>query len=254
MERRAQLAIGLSEAEIRSIVRKLERLPTDVELYAFDAQWSEHCSYKSSRRHLRKLPTDGPTVMQGPAEDAGILHLGEWQGDAYGVVIAHESHNHPSQVVPFEGAATGIGGIVRDVLCMGAEVVASADPLRFGLPKPGSHAAYVAAGAVDGIGAYGNAVGVPNIAGDVYFHESFTENCLVNVVALGLVRADRILHSRVPTGGAGYDLVLVGKATDGSGFGGAAFASLVLDAGEAQANKSAVQVPDPFLKNVIMHA
>jgi phosphoribosylformylglycinamidine synthase len=156
--------------------------------------------------------------------------------------------------VPFEGAATGVGGILRDVLCMGAEVVASADPLRFGPIAPGSHAAYVAAAAVDGIGAYGNAVGVPNIAGDVYFHESFAENCLVNVVAVGTVRRDRIIHSRVPPDGAGYDLVLVGKATDASGFGGAAFASLVLDASLAQANKSAVQVPDPFLKSVIMRA
>src|SRR5450755_78995 len=253
MERRAQLAIGLSEAEIRSIVRKLERLPTDVELYAFDAQWSEHCSYKSSRRHLRKLPTDGPTVMQGPAEDAGILHLGEWQGEAYGVVIAHESHNHPSQVVPFEGAATGIGGIVRDVLCMGAEVIAIADPLRFGrLDDP--HCRYVAQGVVDGIAAYGNAIGVPNIGGDVYIDASFDDNVLVNVVALGLVKQADIIHSKAPADSLGWDIVLVGKATDRSGFGGASFSSVTLDEAYAQANKGAVQVPDPFLKNVIMRA
>jgi phosphoribosylformylglycinamidine synthase len=251
--RRGKLAIGLSAEEIRTIVRTLGRAPTDVELYAFDAQWSEHCSYKSSRRHLRKLPTDGPTVMQGPAEDAGILHLGEWQGQAYGVVIAHESHNHPSQVVPFEGAATGIGGIVRDVLCMGAEVIAIADPLRFGrLDDP--HCRYVAQGVVDGIAAYGNAIGVPNIGGDVYIDSSFDENVLVNVVALGLVKQTDIIHSKAPAGSLGWDIVLVGKATDRSGFGGASFSSLTLDEADAQANKGAVQVPDPFLKNVIMRA
>lgn len=247
-------SLALTPHELRQIRERIGRDPTRAEAHAFAIQWSEHCSYKSSRALLRRLPTKSRDVIVPVGEDAGILRAGEVNGVEYGVVVAHESHNHPSQVVPFEGAATGIGGILRDVLCMGAEVVASADPLRFGPPDAGSHAAYVAAGAVDGIAAYGNAVGVPNIAGDVYFHESFTDNCLVNVVALGLVRTDRILHSRVPPGGADYDLVLVGKATDGSGFGGAAFASVVLDAAEAQSNKSAVQVPDPFLKNVIMRA
>jgi phosphoribosylformylglycinamidine synthase subunit PurL len=245
-------ALALSPAELRAIAERIGRNPTRAEAHAFAIQWSEHCSYKSSRPLLKRLPTKSRDVLVGVGEDAGILRAATIDGVEYGVVVAHESHNHPSQVVPFEGAATGIGGILRDVLCMGAEVVASADPLRFGPPQIGTHAAYVAAAAVDGIAAYGNAVGVPNIAGDVYFHESFADNCLVNVVALGIVRADRIVHSRVPRDGAGYDLVLVGKATDGSGFGGAAFASLILDAAQAQANKSAVQVPDPFLKNVIM--
>ena len=253
IDSRAKLGLGLSDDELRTIVKTLGRAPTLVELYAFDAQWSEHCSYKSSRRHLRKLPTDGPTVMQGPAEDAGILHLGEWQGENYGVVIAHESHNHPSQVVPFEGAATGIGGIVRDVLCMGAEVIALADPLRFGrLDDP--HCRYVAQGVVDGIAAYGNAIGVPNIGGDVYIDSSFDDNVLVNVVALGLVKQTEIIHSKAPPDALGWDIVLVGKATDRSGFGGASFSSVTLDEGDAQANKSAVQVPDPFLKNVVMRA
>ncbi len=245
--------LALTPAEVRCIANTLARDPTIVEAHAFDAQWSEHCSYKSSRAQLRKLPTDGPTVMQGPQEDAGIVHLGEWRGKRYGIVIAHESHNHPSQVVPFEGAATGIGGIVRDVLCMGARVVALADPLRFG-PLDDSHCRYVAQGVVDGIAAYGNAIGVPNIAGDVYFHEGFRDNCLVNVVALGLVEQDGIIHSAAPPNSAGWDIVLVGKATDRSGFGGAAFSSLALDECDAQQNKSAVQVPDPFLKNVLMRA
>ena len=247
--------LALRVDELRRIAQTLGRDPSVVEVHAFDAQWSEHCSYKSSRHLLRSLPTDGPTVMQGPAEDAGILHLGEFNGDKYGVVIAHESHNHPSQVVPFEGAATGVGGIVRDVLCMGAEVIAVADPLRFGrVDDPESHQRYVAQGAVDGIAAYGNAIGIPNIAGDVYFDERFDDNCLVNVVALGLVKQAEIIHSAAPANSAGWDIVLVGKATDMSGFGGAAFSSVTLDEEDAEANKGAVQVPDPFLKNVIMRA
>jgi phosphoribosylformylglycinamidine synthase len=251
----AQTGLALRTDELRRIAERLGRDPGIVEVHAFDAQWSEHCSYKSSRHLLRKLPTDGPTVMQGPAEDAGILHLGEWNGDKWGVVIAHESHNHPSQVVPFEGAATGVGGIVRDVLCMGAEVIAVADPLRFGrVEDPESHQRYVAQGAVDGIAAYGNAIGVPNIAGDVYFDERFDDNCLINVVALGLLKEQDIIHSAAPPNSAGWDIVLVGKATDTSGFGGAAFSSVTLDEEDADANKGAVQVPDPFLKNVIMRA
>jgi phosphoribosylformylglycinamidine synthase len=245
--------LALKIEEVRKIAARLEREPTIVELHAFDAQWSEHCSYKSSRRFLSRLPTDGPTVMQGPQEDAGIVHLGTWAGKEYGIVIAHESHNHPSQVVPFEGAATGIGGIVRDVLCMGARVIGIADPLRLG-PLEDPHCRYVAQGVVDGIAAYGNAIGVPNIGGDIYFHEGFRDNALVNVVALGLVDREGIIHSHAPEGADGWDLVLVGKATDRSGFGGAAFSSLVLDEDDAEANKGAVQVPDPFLKNVIMRA
>jgi phosphoribosylformylglycinamidine synthase len=247
-------ALALTAVELRAIVARIGRNPTRAEAHAFAIQWSEHCSYKSSRALLKKLPTRSSDVLVPVGEDAGVLRVGEVDGVTYGVVVAHESHNHPSQVVPFEGAATGVGGILRDVLCMGAEVVASADQLRFGGLELGTHQAYVAASAVDGIAAYGNAVGVPNIAGDVYFHPSFADNCLVNVVALGIVRADRIVHSRVPDGGDGFDLILVGKATDASGFGGAAFASLVLDASEADSNKSAVQVPDPFLKSVIMRA
>jgi phosphoribosylformylglycinamidine synthase II len=250
---RSRIGVALSADEVRAIVAELGRIPTDTELFAFDAQWSEHCSYKSSRHHLRKLPVDGPTVMQGPAEDAGILHLGTWNGARYGVVIAHESHNHPSQVVPFEGAATGVGGIVRDVLCMGAEVIGIADPLRFGrLDDP--HCRYVAQSVVDGIAAYGNAIGVPNLGGDVYIDESFDDNVLVNVVAIGLIKETEIIHSHAPPDSIGYDIVLVGKATDRSGFGGASFSSLTLDDADAEANKGAVQVPDPFLKNVIMRA
>ncbi|MEO6835652.1 MAG: AIR synthase related protein, partial [Candidatus Tumulicola sp.] len=247
--------VALRDDELARIVQRLGREPTPVELHAFDAQWSEHCSYKSSRHHLKTLPTAGPDVVLGPGEDSGILHLGEHAGERYGIVVAHESHNHPSQVVPYEGAATGIGGIVRDVLCMGAEVIAVADPLRFGrVDDPASHQRYVARGVVDGIGAYGNAIGVPNLAGDAYFDEGYDDNCLVNVVALGIVKESEIVHSHAPPGADGWDIVLVGKATDPSGFGGASFSSLTLDAADEEANKGAVQVPDPFLKNVLMRA
>lgn len=248
-----RLRLALSDDELRRIAEHLGRLPSDTELFAFDAQWSEHCSYKSSREHLGKLPTTGPNVLLGVGEDAGIVRLGEWQGETYGIVVAHESHNHPSQVVPFEGAATGVGGIVRDVLCMGAEVIGIADPLRFGRLE-NEHCRYVAQSVVDGIAAYGNAIGVPNVGGDVFFDESFDDNVLVNVIALGLVKEKDIIHSRAPKGSAGWDIVLVGKATDRSGFGGASFSSLMLDDEDAEQNKGAVQVPDPFLKNVIMRA
>ncbi len=247
--------VALRDDELERIVERLGRKPSIVELHAFDAQWSEHCSYKSSRHHLKRLPARGSSVVLGPGEDAGILHLGVHRGERYGVVVAHESHNHPSQVVPFEGAATGIGGIVRDVLCMGAEVIAVADPLRFGaIEEQGTHQCYVAQGVVDGIGAYGNAIGVPNLAGDVYFDDGFDENCLVNVVALGVVKESDAIASRAPKGAEGWEIVLVGKATDPSGFGGASFSSLSLDAEDAELNKSAVQVPDPFLENVLMRA
>ncbi len=247
--------LGFRVDELRRVAAGLGRNPSIVEAHAFAAQWSEHCSYKSSRQHLKRLPTKAPQVILGPGEDAGILRLGEHNGERYAIVVAHESHNHPSQVVPFEGAATGVGGIVRDVLCMGAEVVAIADALRFGrVDDADSHQRYVATSAVDGIAAYGNAIGVPNIAGDVYFDERFNENCLVNVIALGILKENDIIHSKAPPDSAGWDIVLVGKATDASGFGGAAFASLTLDAADAEANKGAVQVPDPFLKNVIMRA
>jgi phosphoribosylformylglycinamidine synthase subunit PurL len=253
--RLADVAVALRPDELARIRERLGREPTLVELHAFDAQWSEHCSYKSSRHLLKKLPTTGTAVVLGPAEDSGILHLGEWNGDRYGIVIAHESHNHPSQVVPFEGAATGIGGIVRDVLCMGAHVIAVADPLRFGtIDDPHSHQRYVAQGVVDGISAYGNAIGVPNIAGDCYFDSRFDDNCLVNVVSMGIVKESEIIHSYAPRRADGWDIVLVGKATDPSGFGGASFSSLTLDAQDEDSNKGAVQVPDPFLKSVIMRA
>ena len=250
-------AISLTLNEVKRAVSLLGRNPTLTELYIFNTQWSEHSSYKSSRSVLKKyLPIEGPSVILGPSEDSGILYLATVNGERYGLVISHESHNHPSQVVPYEGAATGIGGIVRDVLCMGARVIALADPLRFGNPfgKQKNKVRYIANGVVDGIAGYGNPLGIPNIAGDVYFNDSFDENCLVNVVCLGLVKEKDIIHSKAPKNSDGYDIIVVGKATDNSGFGGAAFASLILDEKDEESNKGAVQVPDPFLKNVLIRA
>lgn len=253
--------LTLAPSEARKVAELLGRDPTLTEMTLFDTMWSEHCSYKSSRPHLKKhLPTTGENVVVGPVEDAGVVDFGEINGKNYGIIFAHESHNHPSQVMPVEGAATGIGGIVRDVYCMGGEVIATLDPLRFGWPAPESldddeaaHRVDIARQVVDGIWQYGNAIGVPNLGGDVYFHHSFNENCLVNVVAVGLVEHDHITHSRVPAEAADepYDLILVGKPTDWSGMGGAAFASATLDAEQAMENKGSVQTPDPFLKRIL---
>ncbi len=247
--------IGMSASEARSIASILGRDPTIAELFCYDAMWSEHCSYKSSRSVLREfLPTEGPNVVMGPVEDSGIVSI----DDEWCVVISHESHNHPSQILPNEGAATGIGGIVRDVNCMGARVVATADPLRFGDPygSEANRVRWVAEGVVDGIWQYGNALGVPVIAGDVVFSRSFDYNCLVNVVAIGVVKRGEIIRSRAPPGAGekGYDVILVGKPTDSSGFGGVVFASDTLREEEEEANRGAVQIPDPFLKNVLFKA
>ena len=249
-------ALTLAPAEARRVAELLGRDPTLTELTLFDTMWSEHCSYKSSRHLLKEfLPTQAANVVLGPVEDAGIVDFGEVDGVRYGIVIAHESHNHPSQVMPVEGAATGIGGIVRDVYCMGAEVIGCLDPLRFGWPAgEGAEARReIAREVVTGIWEYANAIGVPNLGGDVYFHPSFDENCLVNVVAVGIVPLAHVVRSRVPAEAARepYDLILVGKPTDWSGMGGAAFASATLDAEAATENKGSVQVPDPFLKRVL---
>ncbi len=250
-------AISLSIFEARKIVELIGRNPTITELYIFNIQWSEHSSYKSSRSVLKTLlPTQAPNVILGPVEDSGIVELGYFNGERYGIVVSHESHNHPSQVVPYEGAATGVGGIIRDVLCMGAKVFATADPLRFGNPngENKNRVKYIANEVINGIAGYGDAVGIPNICGDVYFNDSYDENCLVNVVCLGVVKEKDIIHSYAPKNAEGYDLIIVGKATDNSGFGGAAFASLILDEKDRESNRGAVQVPDPFLKNVIIRA
>ncbi|MBD3369408.1 phosphoribosylformylglycinamidine synthase subunit PurL [Candidatus Fermentibacteria bacterium] len=244
--------LAMTVGEAARLADTLGRMPTPLELHLFDIMWSEHCSYKSSKALLRMLPTAAEQVVLGPGEDAGVVSFCSAEGMEYDLVLAHESHNHPSQVLPEEGAATGVGGIVRDVYCMGADVVGVLDLLRFGDPKGkhGERSRSIARGVVRGIWKYGNALGVPNLGGDTVFDEGYDDNCLVNVVAVGIGRHDRIVHSYVPSCAAGepYVLVLVGKPTDDTGFGGATFASSDLD---EESDKGAVQVADPFLKRVL---
>jgi phosphoribosylformylglycinamidine synthase len=255
----ARHGIRAEPEELLEVVSRLGRDLTVPEAFLFDVAYSEHCSYKSSRRFLRSLlPPLAPHVILGPGEDAGVVDLGDVDGRRWTLVVAHESHNHPSQLLPVEGAATGIGGIVRDVYCMGADVVGVLDGLRFGdLDGPnGVTCRAVARGVVRGIWEYGNALGVPNLGGDLGFDACYDDNCLVNVVALGVAPADRIIRSRVPARAKSepYLLVLIGKPTDRSGLGGASFASKVLDAAAADANVGAVQIHDPFLKRVLVEA
>jgi phosphoribosylformylglycinamidine synthase len=242
--------ITLDPGELSLLVERLGRVPRWAELVIMNTMWSEHCSYKSTRHLLKRLPTEAPQVVLGPGQDAGAVRLGTHEGRSILCVLAHESHNHPSQIVPYEGAATGVGGIVRDVYCMGAEVVGTLDALRMGTGRTsgGLKAREILAGVVQGIADYGNALGVPNLGGDLEFHDGYDANVLVNVVAVGLVDEDRLVHSRVP-GPGDYAFVLVGKPTDASGFGGAAFSSGVL--GGQTDQRGAVQLPDPFLKRVL---
>lgn len=246
--------IGLTVTEAREVEKILGRAPTLTEAIVWGIQGSEHCSYRSSRPFLKTLPTKAPNVMLGVGEDAGIVHFATAKnGKSYGVIMGHESHNHPSQVVPYEGAATGIGGLVRDIIVMGGRAIATADPLRFGaLEKP--TAKHIAQGVVSGIAGYGNPLGVPNLAGDTYFDETFNDNCLVNVMVLGAIREDEIIHSFVPQNAEGWDIIIVGKPTDNSGMGGAAFASLQLNEADKEANKGAVQEPNPFLERHVAEA
>ena len=246
--------LALTHDEIHKIQDLLERPPTLTECILWSIQGSEHCSYKSTRPLLKQLPTDGPNVILGAKEDAGVVRIAtDKQGDSYGIVISHESHNHPSQIVPYEGAATGIGGNVRDVCCMGARVIALADSLRFGdIDNHRTH--WTHHGVVDGIAGYGNPLGVPNLAGDLYYDASYQQNCLVTVVTLGLVKENDIIHSYAPKNADGYDLILVGKPTDNSGFGGASFASLELDEDKHEQNRGAVQEPNAFLGRHLLAA
>ncbi len=232
----------------------LKRPPTFAECVLWSIQGSEHCSYKSSRKHLSQFVTDAPHVILGPKEDAGIVAVAtDHQGHRYGVVVSHESHNHPSQIVPYEGAATGVGGNVRDVCCMGAEVIAVADSLRFGdINRSATH--WIHDGVVAGIGGYGNPLGIANLAGDTYYDSAYNENCLVTVVTLGVVREDHVIHSYAPANAKDYVFILVGKPTDNSGFGGAAFASSALDDQHKEKNKGAVQEPNAFLQRHILKA
>ena len=248
-----ELNIPLTPDEAIKIQNEmLGRAPSLAELILFSIQGSEHCSYKSSRNHLKQFTTEGPDVVLGAKEDAGVVAVAtDNDGHRWCIVMSHESHNHPSQIVPYEGAATGVGGNVRDVLCMGAEVIACTDSFRFGDIK-NNKTKWIHDGVVAGIAGYGNPLGIPNIGGDLYYHEGYNENCLVTLVTLGIVREDHILHSYAPKNADNYDLILLGKPTDNSGFGGASFASLELEEEKKEQNKGAVQEPNAFLERHLL--
>ncbi|MEL6873367.1 MAG: phosphoribosylformylglycinamidine synthase subunit PurL, partial [Pseudomonadota bacterium] len=222
------------------------RAPTLTELGIFSVMWSEHCSYKSSRIWLKTLPTEGPQVIQGPGENAGIVDLGD--GDC--AVFKMESHNHPSFIEPYQGAATGVGGIMRDVFTMGARPVANLNALRFGAPDH-PKTRHLVSGVVAGIGGYGNCVGVPTIGGEVNFDPSYNTNILVNAMCVGLARTDKIFYSAAK--GVGLPVVYVGSKTGRDGIHGATMASAEFD-DALEEKRPTVQVGDPFTEKLLIEA
>jgi phosphoribosylformylglycinamidine synthase len=238
---------NLSEEEYSRILEILGREPNLVELGIFSAMWSEHCSYKSSRVHLKRLPTAGPRVIQGPGENAGVVDI----GDGLAVVFKMESHNHPSFIEPYQGAATGVGGILRDIFTMGARPIASLNSLRFGrLDAP--RMKHLVDGVVRGIAGYGNCIGIPTVGGETTFHRGYDGNILVNVMNLGIVRSDRIFLGRAE--GVGNPVVYVGSKTGRDGIHGATMASEEFAADEAHQKRPTVQVGDPFTEKLLMEA
>ena len=251
--------MALSVDEEKKIIEILGRMPSIVERTIFDTMWSEHCSYKSSKKLLKKyLPTEGSEVILGIGEDSGIIKWTEFDGKTYGIVLSHESHNHPSQILPIEGAATGVGGVVRDVYCMGADVIGVLNSLHFGINTNGESPIVeeIAQKVVEGVADYANPLGVPVLGGETLYHPSYNDNCLVNVAAVGLLEISDIIHSYVPKNAEDepYDVILIGKSTDATGFGGASFSSGTLDTDDSATNIGAVQVHDPFLKRVLAEA
>ena len=239
-------ALGLTDAEYELIVELLGRAPGDTELAMLSLMWSEHCAYKHSRKLLRRLPTDGPHVLMGPGENAGVVDVGGGLGVAFKV----ESHNHPSAVEPFQGAATGVGGILRDVFAVGARPIAVLDSLRFGEPADSERSRYLLEHAVGGIGHYGNSIGVPTVGGEIYFEPSYDQNCLVNAMCLGLAPHARLIRSAAA--GPGNVLVLFGALTGRDGIGGASvLASAELGEGD-EAKRPSVQIGDPFAEKKLL--
>jgi phosphoribosylformylglycinamidine synthase len=242
----AARAAGLTHEEYALIVRRLNREPNALELGVFSVMWSEHCSYKSSRKHLAKFPTKGPQVLQGPGENAGVVDIGDGQA----IVFKMESHNHPSFIEPYQGAATGVGGIMRDVFTMGARPIALLNALRFGDPAhPGTRR--LVAGVVAGIGGYGNCVGVPTVGGETNFHAGYDGNILVNAMCVGLADADKIFLSAAPA--AGLPVVYFGSKTGRDGIHGATMASAEF-AADADEKRPTVQVGDPFAEKLLIEA
>jgi len=237
---------GLTEAEFERAVAILGRTPNLTELGIFAAMWSEHCSYKSSKIWLKTLPTTGPRVICGPGENAGVIDIGD--GDA--VVFKIESHNHPSFIEPYQGAATGVGGILRDVFTMGARPIAILDALRFGRPDH-PRTRHLVSGVVSGIGGYGNCVGVPTVGGECEFHPSYDGNILVNAMCVGVARADRIFYSAAA--GPGNPVIYVGAKTGRDGIHGATMASAEFGS-DAEQKRPTVQVGDPFTEKLLIEA
>jgi len=237
---------GLSDAEYARIKQLLNREPNYVELGVFSVMWSEHCSYKSTRAHLRRLPTRGPLVIEGPGENAGVVDFGD--GDA--IIFKMESHNHPSFIEPYQGAATGVGGIMRDVFTMGARPIAMMNALRFGAPDH-PKTRHLVAGVVSGIGGYGNCMGVPTVGGEVNFHPAFNGNILVNAMCVGLAKRDKIFKSAAR--GAGNPVVYIGSKTGRDGIHGATMASAEFDE-NSEEKRPTVQVGDPFTEKLLLEA
>jgi phosphoribosylformylglycinamidine synthase subunit PurL len=240
---------GLTRDEYDRIVRALGRTPTETEIGIFSVMWSEHCSYKSSRIHLKKLPTRGPRVLQGPGENAGAVDI----GDGLAAVFKIESHNHPSFIEPYQGAATGVGGIIRDIFTMGARPIALMNSLRFGsLDGPdGPRTRRIVEGVVAGIAGYGNSIGIATIGGEIAFEEAYAGNPLVNVLCLGIAKADALVKGRAS--GIGNPVYYVGSKTGRDGIHGATMASAEFDENSAE-KRPAVQVGDPFMEKLLLEA
>ncbi len=242
-------ALGLTDEEYGSITGRLGREPNHLELAMYSVMWSEHCSYKSSRIHLKRFPTEAPWVLVGPGEGAGVVDV----GDGIAIAIRIESHNHPSAIEPYQGAATGVGGILRDIFSVGARPIAVMDPLRFG-PLDDARSRWIAEGVVSGVSGYGNSVGVPTVGGETVFDETYTDNPLVNVLCLGIMPAERLVLGRAE--GRGNLAVLLGSSTGRDGIGGVSvLASAGFSDAEADADKRpSVQVGDPFEEKRLIEA
>ncbi|HEU4599356.1 MAG TPA: phosphoribosylformylglycinamidine synthase subunit PurL, partial [Solirubrobacterales bacterium] len=237
--------LGLTDSEYELIVEKLGREPNDVELAMFSLLWSEHCAYKHSRKLLRQLPTEGERVVMGPGENAGAVDV----GSGYAVAFKVESHNHPSAVEPFQGAATGVGGILRDVFAIGARPIAILDSLRFG-ELDSARSRHLLDGAVRGIGHYGNSIGVATVGGEIYFEEPYEHNCLVNAMCIGFAKTSDMV--RAAAAGTGNSVVLMGASTGRDGIGGASvLASAELGDGDDE-KRPTVQIGDPFEESKLL--
>src|ERR1700682_3507715 len=237
---------GLKPEEYQRIIELIGRAPSFTELGIFSAMWDEHCSYKSSKIHLRTLPTQGPCVIQGPGENAGVIDV----GDGLAVVFKMESHNHPSYIEPYQGAATGVGGILRDVFTMGARPIACLNALSFGDPRH-PKTRHLVSGVVAGVGGYGNSFGVPTVGGQVRFHTRYDGNCLVNAMAVGLAETDKIFYAAAS--GVGMPIVYLGSKTGRDGIHGATMASAEFGA-DAEEKRPTVQVGDPFAEKLLLEA